>query len=162
MPAATNNILVVEQRLWVLALAWGGLTDIIDSVNCIRFDQTTTPQPDITRAGRETLDQLPSLRLEIASSTLDPKAPRTFCLQPDVNNVAFDWTAQGTDKNYNTCTQIAAELKACFISAGVQLGIPTVVARWTWESRYAIAGNINANIGQHREVRCRMLVNIKG
>lgn len=162
MPAATNNIDVTQTQLWTLALAWPGLTSIVNTANFIRYDSPTITQPDVTRIGRETLDQLPSLRLEIVSSSLDPKAPRTMCKQPDVNNVAFEWIAQGTNKTYNTCTQIAAELKACFISAGVQLGIPSVVARWTWEMRFNIAGNINGNVLQHREVRARHLITIKG
>lgn len=169
MPVATNNLLVVEQRLWVIALAWPalstpGLDTTIRVGNIIRFDGTSG-WPDKTKIHRQVADA-PELKLEIGGGRPDPKAPRTFCLQPDVTAVAFDWTVTVADKRYGVLTQVLAELKAAMkntdsvlgggVAAGVQLGIPAVVCRWEPEMRPGRAGD------NQRSMVWTMRVVIKG
>lgn len=166
--AAVNNVMVVERRLWTLVLAWPGLVGdrvsppLVKTANMVRYDQASTPQPDKAMMHRQTQLQLPELKLELISGRTNPKAPRTFTIQPYVNDVTFLWTIQGSDKNYNTPTQILAELDACFKTAGTQLGIPAVVAKWNSDFRFGLAANQNATIDQHREAKLNMVVTIKG
>lgn len=128
MPTAVNNLLVVEQQLWTIALAWPAIASTVRPGNVIRFDGTNG-WPDFVKARRAPRDG-PELELEIGSGSPDSKAPRTLCIQPNVNTVSFDWTVTAADKKYQEITQVIAELKAAMNAAGVQLGLPAVVARW--------------------------------
>lgn len=160
MPAATDTVLVTEQQLWTLVLAWTPITSVVLPGNRVRLDQLSIPWPEI-KHGRLPAD-VPALMLEILNSRPDPKAPRTFCLQPDVNVVTFEWTVLGSDRTYNVLTQTLAELKACMKAAGTQLGIPATVARWESEWRAEVAPKAESGGVRRTRLRVQMHVVIKG
>ena len=164
MPAATDTILTVEQQLWALVMAWPGITSNVRAKNIVRFDNQKVPWPDVKTdlgMGKQAAD-VPEIKLEIISGQPDPKAPRTFCLQPQVRNVVYEWTVLGPDRSYPVITQVFAELRACMVASGTQLGIPTFVAKWEEEFRIQDAPPANDGGAKRRELHYRMKVNVKG
>jgi hypothetical protein len=150
MSNATNPLLIVERKLWDLVIAWPALstdttaTGYVRPGNRIRFDQLGIPWPE-AKQSRKPADSI-ELKLDIpGGSRPDRNAARTFCLQPQVNVWEFVWTVSAADKRLNYLTQALAELRACMIAAGTQLGIPGTVARWEEESRPG-RGEVNERV----------------
>lgn len=150
--AAANPLLVVEQALLNLVLAWPGLTQIVAPRsrplllpgNLIRFDGTAR-WPEGVKPFRQTADGI-EFKLDVASGRPDPKGARTLCIQPSVDAVDFTWTLTSPTKQLTDVTQAVAELRACMNAAGVQLGIPATVARWEWAMRPARATGKNPDL----------------
>jgi len=134
MPAVANNLLIVEQRLWTVALAWPALASSVRVGNRIRFDQLGIPFPE-SKGHRAPADSV-ELKLDVPGLGVpDSRAVATFCLQPDVTTYDFAWTLTANTKQLAAVTQVHAELKAAMVAAGSQLGIPAVVARWRADLR---------------------------
>jgi hypothetical protein len=164
MPAAPNNTLTVYTTLCTLALAWDGLTGgaapLLKPGNLVRHDVAAKPY------GRNLPGKLPAdvveIELTVTGEQPDPKAARTFCIQPDIQTVSYEWRILGPDYTLNLLTQAEAELRACMKAAGTQLGIPAIVARWEWAWRPETAPKAESGGHQRKQVRITQRITIKG
>lgn len=143
MPLATNNILLVEQRLWTLAIAWPGLATAIAPAtvplmkpgNRIRFDQLGINWPELAKSRRNVADSV-EFELDVPfNGQPDSRQWRTFCIQGNVNTFDYVWRLSAATHQITDITQAFSELQACMLAAGTQLGIPTIVARWEQQFR---------------------------
>lgn len=162
MPAATDTILTTEAHLWAIVDAWTPLANIKPG-NRIRYDQTTSTYgwPDKQIAAKQAGD-VPMIWLNILDGRNDPRAARTFCLQAQQVIVTYEWTLLGPDKTYPVLTQALAELRACMNTAGVQLGIPAIVAKWEEEFRLEDAPPAVSGGTKRRQLKYRQRITIKG
>lgn len=139
--AAPNNLLLVEQQLWAIAIAWPALGSVIPPAtvpmmlpgNRIRFDQLKILWPH-AKSRLNAADSV-EFELDIPFSGTPDRAGRTLCIQPDVNTYDYVWKLTAATHQLNAITQAHAELKAAMIAAGTQLGIPAIVARWEQQFR---------------------------
>lgn len=125
--AATDLVLVCEQRLWAIALASPGFTSVVRPSNQIRFDDVKKLWPK-NLSVKQAADA-PEVRLDVGSFSLSPLSKRTFCGLVAWHVVNFTWTIIGGNLKIIEVGQVRAEIEAFTNLAGQDLGIPATVAK---------------------------------
>lgn len=160
MPA-TDSILATEQQLWTLLLAWPGFTSLVRPGNRIRFDDLAKLWADLIKRSKQVADA-PELRIEPTGFQADSRPVRTLCAQKVVRNVTFAHTIIGSDRTINLIGQVRAEIEACYLAAGPQLGIPATVARVEFPGRYQLTPPDQKGGVSSRQVVLNVTVTVKG
>lgn len=166
MPAATDNVLLVEQKLWTLLLAWPPLTttgspSLVAPANFIRYDVAANPMPKVNQPLKRDGD-IPFLSIVPTSYAMDPRAVRTFCSIQNLRTQKFAHTIVGGNLLITTIGQIRAEIEAAYFTAGPQLGMPASVAKWDFSGRYEVASLKVAGTANRRSITFDLNVTIKG